>query len=82
MKVEVKFSVRDLVGNMRDGAYDIPEGTTVADLIEISRKEVGKVLSEDVKKSFIFLVSSKPAAWETVLKDGDKVRVLYKILGG
>lgn len=82
MKVEVKFSVRDLVGDMRDGAYDVPEGTTVEGLIEASQQEVGKALSEDVKKSFIFLVSSKSATWETVLKDGDKVRVLYKILGG
>ena len=60
MKTEVKFSVRDLIGDMRDGAYDIQEGATVAGLIEASQKEVGKVLSEDVKKSFVFLVNSKP----------------------
>ena len=82
MTVTVKFSVRDLVGNMRDGDYVLPEGTTVDGLIEASRKEVGMTLGENIKKSFIFLVSGKPADWETVLKDGDKVRVLYKILGG
>lgn len=82
MRVEVKYSVRDLVGNMRDGAYELQEGTTVDGLIEASRIEAGMVLDENVKKSFIFLVSGKPATWETVLKDGDKVRVLYKILGG
>jgi sulfur carrier protein ThiS len=82
MKAEIKFSVRDLVGNMRDGAYELPEGTTVDGLIEAARLEVGKVLDENVKKSFIFLVNSKPADWGTVLRDGDKVRVLYKILGG
>ncbi|NLA87583.1 MAG: MoaD/ThiS family protein [Clostridiales bacterium] len=82
MNVTVKYSVRDLVGDMRDGAYVLPEGTTVDGLISASQKEVGKILSEDVKNSFIFLVNSKPAQWETVLQDGDKVRVLYKILGG
>jgi molybdopterin converting factor small subunit len=82
MNVTIKYSVRDLVGNMRDGAYELPEGTTVDGLIHASQAEVGKVLSEDVKNSFIFLVNSRPAQWETVLKDGDKVRVLYKILGG
>ncbi len=82
MKTEIKFSVRELIGEMRDGAYELPEGTSVSDLIEASQKEVGKILSEDVKKSFIFLVNSRPASWETVLGDGDKVRVLYKILGG
>ena len=82
MKAEVKFSVRDLIGDMRDGAYEIQEGTTVGGLVEASQNEVGKVLSDDVKKSFVFLVNSKPAAWETVLGEGDMVRVLYKILGG
>ncbi len=82
MNITVKYSVRDLVGDMRDGAYVLPEGTTVDGLISASQKEVGMILSEDVKNSFIFLVNSKPAQWETVLQDGDKVRVLYKILGG
>lgn len=82
MNVTVKYSVRDLVGNMRDGAYTLPEGTTVDGLILASQEEVGKVLSADVKNSFIFLVNSKPAQWQTVLKDGDSLRVLYKILGG
>jgi sulfur carrier protein ThiS len=82
MTVTIKYSVRDLVGDMRDGAYEIPEETTVEALISVSEKEAGKTLSDDVKQSFIFLVNSKPASWETVLKDGDKLRVLYKILGG
>ncbi len=82
MTVTIKYSVRDLVGDMRDGAYDVPDGTTVEALISISEKEVGKNLSEDVRKSFVFLVNSTPAAWDTVLHDGDKLRVLYKILGG
>jgi molybdopterin converting factor small subunit len=82
MNVTIKYSVRDLVGDMRDGAYELPEGTDIDGLILSSQKEVGKVLSEEVKNSFVFLVNSRPAQWDTVLKDGDKVRVLYKILGG
>ncbi len=82
MNVTVKYSVRDLVGDMRDGEYTLPEGTTVDGLIRASQAEVGKVLSADITNSFIFLVNSKPATWATELKDGDKLRVLYKILGG
>lgn len=82
MTVEIRYSVRDLVGDMRDGAYALSDGTTIDGLIEASQKEVGMVLDENIRKSFIFLVNSKPATWETALKDGDKVRVLYKILGG
>ena len=82
MKVEIKFSVRDLVGDMRNGFYEVPEGTTVTMLLEASQKEVGMTLVEGVKKSFVFLVNSRPASWETVLQEGDQLRVLYKILGG
>lgn len=82
MKIEIKFSVRDLIGNIRDGFYELPEDVTITGLLEASQKEVGMTLSEAVKNSFVFLVNSRPAQWETVLKDGDKVRVLYKILGG
>lgn len=82
MKVEIKFSVRDLVGDMRDGFYELPAGLTVDGLMDVAQKEVGKTLSEDIKKSFVFLINSRPATCETVLNDGDKVRVLYKILGG
>ncbi len=82
MTVEIKYSVRDLVGDMRDGKYELAEGTTVSGLLAASEKEVGISLDENVKKSFIFLVNSKPATWDSVLNDGDKIRVLYKILGG
>lgn len=82
MTVEIKYSVRDLVGDMRDGLYDINDGTTVSELIDVSQKEVGKVLDNNVRSSFVFLINGKPAAWETILKEGDKLRVLYKILGG
>lgn len=82
MTVTVKYSVRDLVGSMRDGAYDIPDGATIEELIVLSQKEAGETLSDDVKNSFIFLLNSRTAAWDTLLSDGDKLRVLYKILGG
>ena len=82
MKVEIKFSVRDLVGDMRNGAYELPDGATVELLMDESQKEVGMTLEDGVKNHFVFLVNSRPAAWETVLKEGDFVRVLYKILGG
>jgi len=82
MKAEIKFSVRDLVGDMRDGIYEIPDGSTVVGLMDAAQKEAGRILSEEVKKSFVFLVNSRPAQWETVLNDSDKIRVLYKILGG
>ena len=82
MKVEIKFSVRDLVGDMRNGAYELAEDSTVEALMDAAQAEVGMVLEDGVKNHFVFLVNNRPAAWDTVLQEGDFVRVLYKILGG
>jgi hypothetical protein len=46
MKVEIKFSVRDLVGDMRDGFYNAPDGATVETLLDIAQEEVGMTLVE------------------------------------
>ena len=82
MNIDLKFICRDLVGDLRDGMYEVPDVSTVKDLIDSSCREVGRELSDSVKDHLIFLVNSKPAKWETALNDGDKVRVLYKIVGG
>ncbi len=82
MKVEIKFSVRDLVGDMRNGTYEVPEGATVEALLKAAQEEVGMTLAEGITNCFVFLVNNRPASWETVLQEGDFVRVLYKILGG
>lgn len=82
MEVNLKYSVRELTGDLRNGSYTLPEGSTVRELIAQSEAEAELILSREVKDSIIFLVSSKPAAWDTELKDGDTVRVLYKLIGG
>lgn len=82
MNVTVKFSVRELLGELRDGVYTLPEGAAITNLIEASAQEAHRELAEEVKRSIIFLVNNRPASWETPLNDGDSVRVLYKIIGG
>ncbi len=72
MQVEIKFSVRDLVGDMRNGLYDAPDGASVETLLDIAQKEAGRTLDENVKKSFVFLVNSSSASWETALHDGER----------
>jgi sulfur carrier protein ThiS len=82
MKAEILFSAKDLVGNLRDGAYELPENASVAQLIEAAERGAGEKLSGEVRENLIFLVNSRPAGWDTVLREGDRVRVLFKILGG
>jgi molybdopterin converting factor small subunit len=82
MEVFVKYSVREMVGDLRDGFYQLPEGSVISDLIEASSREADIMLNEETKRSIIFLVNNRPAFWDTALKQGDSIRVLYKIIGG
>ena len=82
MNIVAKFNCKDLVGDIRDGEYVVPEGSTVDDAINAIYAEADKELVEGVRNSFVFLVNSVAAKWETELKDGDKLRVLYRLLGG
>jgi sulfur carrier protein ThiS len=82
MTVELKLNVRSFVGDMRDGAYEVPEGATAANLLSAAERENGITLSDEVKDNFSYIVNRKPARAETVLRAGDVVRVLYKVFGG
>jgi sulfur carrier protein ThiS len=82
MNIEVKFNCKDIMGDFREGAYDFPEGITIEGFMQTIHEEAGKTLTEGIRNSLVFMVNSRPAQWSTVLNDGDKVRVLYKILGG
>ncbi len=82
MNITVKYGVSELIRGLRDGDCELPDGSTVGELIEKSASDSGTELSESVKNSIVFLVNGKPAKWETVLSEGDSVRVLYKIIGG
>ena len=82
MIIQAKFSCKDLVGDIREGEYTVPEGATIEDAINVIYGEAGQNMTEGVRNSFVFLVGGLSAQWETVLKDGDKLRVLYRLLGG
>ncbi len=82
MNVTVKYGVSELIKGLRDGECELPDGSTAGELMVKSASESGAELSESLKNSIVFLVNGKPAKWETVLYEGDSVRVLYKIIGG
>jgi hypothetical protein len=82
MTVHARFSSNDVAGKLRDGAYELPEGATVAALVELAQRESGYELSEEQKDNFVFVFDNSPASYETGLRDGGKLRVLFKITGG
>jgi len=82
MKVQVILNCRDLTGDLREGFYDLPEGTTAKGVLEAAFQEAGKKLTESIYNSLVFMVNGRAATGDTVLQDGDKMRVLFRILGG
>jgi len=82
MIVEAKFSSSNIAGKLRDGAYELPEGATVAELIEAAQSESGYMLTEEDKETLVFIFNNSPASYDTGLCHGGKLRVLFKVMGG
>lgn len=82
MKAEIKFYCGDIMNSMRQGEYELAEESTVALFMDKAQQEADKKLTESEKNMLSFLVNGKPAKWETVLSDGDELKVLFKIFGG
>jgi molybdopterin converting factor small subunit len=82
MRLTAKFSCPDIVGHLREGEYEVADGATVRDAMESFFKEDGRELTDGVINNVVFVVNYMPAQWETVLNEGDSLRVLYRFLGG
>jgi len=82
MTIQAKFDSNDIRGKLRDGAYELPDGATVATLMETAQREAGLELTEQQKSDFVYIFDNSPATHGTKLFDGGKLRVMYKLLGG
>ena len=82
MQIEVKFVCPELVGPLRSGAYDLPEGATILELLEKSRSEHPGLTPETATDYLLFLLNGKSAQMHARLSHGDKLYVLRKIFGG
>jgi len=82
MTVEARFFSSNIAGKLRDGAYDLPEGSTVAALMDAAFGEAGLELPVEQRTDFVFVYDNNPAFAETMLGDGGKLKVLFKITGG
>ena len=82
MQVEAKFICAEIVGPLRNGTYEIPEGSTVSDLLEHCRAECGDCPPKSWASQLMFLRNGKQAQPDTLLCAGDKVHFLRKIFGG
>lgn len=82
MTIEAKFFSSDIADKLRGGAYELPDGATASVLMEKAFSEAGIDLPEEKRNNFVFVFNNSPAYADTVLKDGGKLRVMFKITGG
>ena len=82
MQVEAKFICAEIVGPLKDGAYDIPEGSTISDFLECCRAECPDRPQKSGADQLMFLKNGVQAQLNTPLSSGDKVHFLRKIFGG
>ena len=82
MQVEAKFICPEIVGPLRDGNYEIPEGASISELLEISRAECPDSIPGDVEAVLMFLKNGKQAQLDTKLSEGDRIHYLRRIFGG
>lgn len=82
MKIKANFYCPDIIGELRSGDYELPEGADIAALFAQAQAEAGVSYDEDVKTFLNLMVNNIKADWGTVLHDGDVLRMLFKIYGG
>lgn len=81
MKVSVRFICSEIVGNARNGEYELKEPATVGDLMKVA-EEQNKTFRPDYEQHVIFMVNSRSATPQTVLAENDHVTVLRLVYGG
>ena len=82
MRIEAKFICPEIVGPLRSGAYEVPEGAAISDLLAISRAEHYGQAPECGKDFLLFLRNGKPAQVDTKIAPGDKIHILREVFGG
>ena len=82
MTIFVRFTNGEICDRLRGGVYELPDGATVATLMAAAQSEAGLELSDRQTDSLVFVFDNSPATGDTALRDGGKLRVMNKILGG
>ena len=82
MKISVKFSCPEVLGDMESGDYDVPEGISVRELLAACEKKCNFQVDEKHLKWLLVVADGRQANWHTVLSEDCKVSFLRGALGG
>ena len=82
MNVSLKFRTGEILKGIRDGLYSVPDGCTIREALDTAVSENRMVLADHDREYLFVLCNNRSAEWEDTMKDGDKLWILFKILGG
>ena len=82
MKIAVKFSCPEVLGDLKSGVYDAPEGVSVRELLAICEKECNFQVDDKHLKWLLVVAGGRQAGWHTILSEDDNVLFLRGALGG
>ena len=82
MNVSIKFRTGEVLRGIRSGQYEIPEGSTIDEALDTAVSENGMVLADYDREYLFALLNNRQVQMDSVLKDGDSVWILFKILVG
>ena len=82
MNVSIKFRTGEVLRGIRSGQYEIPEGSTIDEALDTAVSENGMVLADYDREYLFALLNNRQVQMDSILKDGDSVWILFKILGG
>ncbi len=83
MTIRLKTVCPEQIGELPDGTYEVPEGCSAAEALQVCMAARGLVtLSPDREAQLIFMRNNKHIQPETPLSESDRLMVLRPLFGG
>jgi molybdopterin converting factor small subunit len=82
LRISVKFSCPEVLGELKSGVYDAAEGITVRELLAVCEAECNYKVNEKHLKWLLVIADGRQAGWHTILSEGCNVSFLRGALGG
>ena len=83
MTIRLKTVCPERIGELADGAYEVPDGSTAAQALRACMRAGGmEPLDPEQEPQLLFMCNSRHIRPETPLQDGDRLMILRPLTGG
>jgi hypothetical protein len=82
LNVRVKFVAYELTEGLLNGEYQIPDNSTVRELLTLCEKQSKATIPSENYKLMLFILNAKPATLDTQITKDGTLYVTRVIVGG